>query len=89
MPEALISKYLLLATGIWPPRHLLYAILTKSLPPLLFESCQSCVMPCVHGIAAPEVLRGVSASEARSSPIFVLDLAFLALLRGTLSESYL
>jgi hypothetical protein len=85
-------RYLLLATGIWPPRHLLCVILTKSLPPLLLKSCQSCVMPPVHGIAALKVLRGVEVSEARSSPnlaAILAFLAFLALLRGTLSQSCL
>ena len=48
------SMYLLLrslATGIWPPRHLLCGILTKSLPPLLLKSCQIGLLLHVHGKA--------------------------------------
>jgi hypothetical protein len=43
----------------------------------------------VCGIGGSEVLRGVSASEARSSPILAVDLTFLALLRGMPPESCL
>ena len=43
----------------------------------------------VHGIAGSETLRGVSASEARSSPNFAVDLAIRALLRGILPKSCL
>jgi hypothetical protein len=48
-------------------------------------------LPLSHvvGIAAPEVLRGVKASEARSSPNLAVFLTFLTLLRGMPPESCL
>jgi hypothetical protein len=85
-------RYLLLTTGIWPPRHLLCVILTKSLPSLLLKSCQFCVMPPVHSIATLKVLRGVKVSKARSLlnlAVILAFLAFLTLLGGTLSQSCL
>ena len=64
----------------------MYVILTKSLPnpylPCSFEVAQ---FP-VYSKAGPDAVIGVSASKARSSLIFVVDLAFLTLLRGMLPE---